>query len=292
MLSSGNPPSVGTKMIKLLEPFMSCSTSIHCLVSASGESVWLRSRCCSVWRRATSTRWRSVSICCSWAILLLIACTTWGGGCRSRRKNAVTVAIRKLPPPARGLVTSAESTSPSIVFAICVRFEMSLIEYCTMPSRTPLRIALSTAPRIWSSLPISVKIFGACIGSICQRIDTSTCIPICSLERASMASICSPRVGHCSSRVEYRSLDDHGGAQQVGDGARALGAHRGGGQEKRNRDGQQGGAADELAHGISGEGPEKEDTASSVIRYPSSGRHGNYGRRRTDDGLLEQVRPL
>src|SRR5438067_6902783 len=50
---------------------------------------------------------------------------------------------------------------------------MSLIEYCTMPSRTPLRMALSTAPRIWSSLPISVKILGDCIGSICQRIDTS-----------------------------------------------------------------------------------------------------------------------
>src|SRR6184192_2864478 len=100
------------------------------------------------------------------------------------------------------LVTRAESTSPSIVFAIWVRLEMSLIEYCTMPSRTPLRMALSTAPRIWSSLPISVKILGDCIGSICQRIDTSTCMPICSLDRASMASICSPCVGHCSSRVE------------------------------------------------------------------------------------------
>ena len=38
--------------------------------------------------------------------------------------------------------------------------------------------------------------------SICQRIDTSTCIPICPLDSASIASICSPRVGHCSSRVE------------------------------------------------------------------------------------------
>ncbi len=60
----------------------------------------------------------------------------------------MTVAMRNLPPPARGVVTSAESTSASIVFAICVRFEMSLIEYCTMPSRTPLRTALSTAPQI------------------------------------------------------------------------------------------------------------------------------------------------
>src|SRR2546423_941300 len=101
MLSNGIPPSVGTKMIRLLEPFMSCSTSIHCLVSASGDSVWFSSRCCSVCSRATSTRCRSVSICCSCAILLLIACTTWAGGCRSRRKNAVTVAIRNLPPPRR-----------------------------------------------------------------------------------------------------------------------------------------------------------------------------------------------
>src|SRR2546422_659300 len=36
------------------------------------------------------------------SILLLIAWTTWAGGWRSRRKNAVTVAIRNLPPPARG----------------------------------------------------------------------------------------------------------------------------------------------------------------------------------------------
>ena len=114
----------------------------------------------------------------------------------------MTVAIRNLPPPARGVVTRAESTRPSIVLAIWVRLEMSLMENCTMPSRTPLRMALSTAPRIWFSSPISVKIFGACIGSICQRIDTSTCIPICSLDSASIASICSPRVGHCSSRVE------------------------------------------------------------------------------------------
>ena len=127
----------------------------------------------------------------------------------------MTVAIRNLPPPTRGVVTSAESTSASMVLAIWVRLEMSLIENCTMPSRTPLRIALSTAPRIWSSSPISVKIFGACIGSICQRIATSTCIPICSLDRASIASVCSPRVGHCSSRVEYRSIDDHGGTKRI-----------------------------------------------------------------------------
>src|SRR5256886_12493539 len=69
--------------------------------------------------------------------------------------------------------------------------------------------------RIWSSLPISVKILGDCIGSICQRIDTSTCIPICSLDRASMASICSPCVGHCSSRVEYLSMTDHGTTRRI-----------------------------------------------------------------------------
>ena len=132
------PPSVGTRMTRLFDALSSCSTSKYCWVSASGVSVVLSRRCCSAWSRATSTRCRSVSICCSCAILLLIAWMTCAGGCRSRRKNAVTVAMRNGGPPARGCVTSAESTRSSIVLAICVRFEMSLIEYCTIPSRTPL----------------------------------------------------------------------------------------------------------------------------------------------------------
>src|SRR5437870_1066152 len=56
---------------------------------------------------------------------------------------------------------------------------------------------------------------GACVGSICQRIETSTCIPICSLESASMASTFTPRSGHCSSRVENRSVDAHGGTKRI-----------------------------------------------------------------------------
>src|ERR1041385_1699440 len=299
MLSNGMPPSVGTKMIRLLELFMSCSTSIHCLVSASGDSVWFSNRCCSVCSRATSTRCRSVSICCSCAILLLIACTTCAGGWRSRRKNAVTEAIRNLPPPARGVVTRAESTSPSIVFAIWVRLEMSLMEYCTIPSRTPLRIALRTAPRIWLSSPISVKILGACIGSICQRIATSNCMPICSLaargpmvfaggvsldrgpgrhvadagEEGARVYI-AERVAH----PHFAGVDDDerrpgphqeaehadrvaGEAQQVGDRPGSLRAQRGRREEERKGDDKQDAAADELAHGVSGEGPEREDTA-------------------------------
>src|SRR5262245_1396301 len=144
-LSTGIPPSVGTRMIVLFDWRRSRSTSRYCRVSASGVSVSFESRCCSAWSRATSTRCRSASTCCSWAILLLMACTTAAGGCRSRRKNAVTVAIRNGGPPARGCVTSAESTRSSIVRAICVRWAMSLIEYCTMASRTPLRMALRTA---------------------------------------------------------------------------------------------------------------------------------------------------
>src|SRR3989441_990731 len=155
-LRTGRPPSVGTMMMRLSEPFISRSTSRYCLVSASGVRVWFNSRTCSAWSRATSTRCRSVSTCCSCAILLLIAWTTCAGGCRSRRKKAVTVAMRNFPTPPRGWVTRAESVSASMVRAIWVRLEMSLIEYCTIPSRTPLRMAFSTAPRIWSSLPISV----------------------------------------------------------------------------------------------------------------------------------------
>src|SRR5204863_6019264 len=49
------------------------------------------------------------------------------GGWRSRRKNAVTWAIRNSAPPARGWVTSAESVSASMVLAICVRLAMSLM---------------------------------------------------------------------------------------------------------------------------------------------------------------------
>src|SRR5690348_5110022 len=153
---TGNPPSVGTMMIKLSEPFMSRSTSRYCLVRASGVSVTFSSRTCSACSRATSTRCRSVSTCCSCAILALIAWTTACGGWRSRRKNAVTVAIRNGPLPERGWVIRAESTRASMVCAIWVRLEMSLMEYWTMPSRTPFRMALSTAPWICRSSPISV----------------------------------------------------------------------------------------------------------------------------------------
>src|SRR2546425_1268698 len=156
MFSIGIPPDVGTRITRLLDDFSSRRTSKYCRVSASGVSVVFSSRCCSACSRATSTRCRSVSTCCSCAILLLIAWTTCAGGCRSRRKNAVTVAMRNFPTPPRGWVTRAESVSASMVRAIWVRLEMSLIEYCTIPSRTPLRMAFSTAPRIWSSLPISV----------------------------------------------------------------------------------------------------------------------------------------
>src|SRR5258706_9141011 len=145
MFSTGIPPAVGTRITRLFDDLSSRSTSKYCRVSASGVSVVLRSFCCSAWSRATSTRCRSVSTCCSCAILLLIAWTTCAGGCRSRKKNAVTVAMRKRGPPTRGCVTRAESTSASIVLAIWGRFEISLIEYCTMPSRTPLRSALRTA---------------------------------------------------------------------------------------------------------------------------------------------------
>src|SRR6185437_5215915 len=155
-LSTGSPPSVGTMMMRLSEPFMSRRTSRYCLVSASGVSVTLSSRTCSACRRATSTRWRSVSTCCSCAILALMAWTTACGGWRSRRKNAVTVAMRNGPLPERGCVISAESTSASMVCAIWVRLAMSLIEYWTIPSRTPFRIAFRTAPWIWRSSPISV----------------------------------------------------------------------------------------------------------------------------------------
>src|SRR2546427_542721 len=71
-----------------------------------------------------------------------------------------------------------------------------------LPPRTPLRMAFRTAPRICSSSPISVKILGDCWGSICHRIETSTVVPICSLDSAAICSIWSLRGGHCSSRVE------------------------------------------------------------------------------------------
>src|SRR6266576_5367255 len=80
IFSSGMPPCVGTRITRLLLAFSSRSTSKYCRVSASGVSVVLSSRCCSACRRATSTRWRSVSTCCSCAILLLIAWTTCAGG--------------------------------------------------------------------------------------------------------------------------------------------------------------------------------------------------------------------
>ena len=72
---------------------------------------------------------------------------------------------------------------------------MSLIEYCTIPSRTPLRIAFSTTFWICSWPPSSRKMLGACIGSICQRTATSTCMPICSLESALICSAWSLRSG-------------------------------------------------------------------------------------------------
>ena len=114
----------------------------------------------------------------------------------------MTVAMRNFSPPTRGCVVSAESTSDSMVLAMSVRLLMSLIEYCTIPSRTPLRMALRTALWICASLPISVKMRGDCCGSICQRNPTSTVIPICSLESAAISSTCSPISGNCSSRVE------------------------------------------------------------------------------------------
>ena len=47
MLSTGTPPSVGTRMTRLLDVFMPSSTSRYCLVRASGVRVWLSRRCCS-----------------------------------------------------------------------------------------------------------------------------------------------------------------------------------------------------------------------------------------------------
>ncbi len=51
---------------------------------------------------------------------------------------------------------------------------------------------------------------GACIGSICQRTATSTCIPICSLESALICSASPLLRGNCFSRVENRSTLDQG----------------------------------------------------------------------------------
>src|SRR5207247_5300562 len=65
-------------------------------------------------RHTRSTRDWSSDVCSS-----DLACTTWGGGCRSRRKKAVTVAIRKFPPPARGLVTRAERSEERRVGKEC-----------------------------------------------------------------------------------------------------------------------------------------------------------------------------
>ncbi len=96
----------------------------------------------------------------------------------------------------------ALSTSACIAVAISVRLEMSLIEKRTMPSRAPLRMALSTIEWICSSVPISVKIRGASCGLICHRRPASIVIPICSLESASIGSASSPAWGNCSSRVE------------------------------------------------------------------------------------------
>src|ERR1051325_4639435 len=56
---------------------------------------------------------------------------------------------------------------------------------------------------------------GACCGSICQRIETSTCIPICSDDSASISSTCAPACGHCSSRVEKRSTEDQGATKRT-----------------------------------------------------------------------------
>src|ERR1041385_3024405 len=56
---------------------------------------------------------------------------------------------------------------------------------------------------------------GACCGSICQRIETSTCIPICYDDSASISSTCAPACGHCSSRVEKRSTEDHGATKRT-----------------------------------------------------------------------------
>ncbi len=92
---------------------------------------------------------------------------------------------------------------------------MSLIVNCTIPSRTPLRMAFFTALRICSSLPISVKRRGASIGLICQRRATSIVIPICSLESASIRSTWSPPSGNWFSRAEKRSTEDHGGTKRM-----------------------------------------------------------------------------
>jgi len=43
--STGIPPSVGTMITMLSDPFMSCSTSRYCLVSCSGVSVRFSNRC-------------------------------------------------------------------------------------------------------------------------------------------------------------------------------------------------------------------------------------------------------
>src|SRR5262249_51932380 len=99
------PPCVGTRITRLFDVFMSRSTSRYCRISASGVSVVFSSRCCSACSLATSTRWRSVSTCCSWAILALMAWTTVAGGCKARRKNALTVAMRIVEPPSRVFVT-------------------------------------------------------------------------------------------------------------------------------------------------------------------------------------------
>ena len=66
--------------------------------------------------------------------------------------------MRNGGPPARGCVTSAESTTRlHRRRRSAVRCAMSLMENCTIPSRTPLRMAFCTALWIWSSSPISVK---------------------------------------------------------------------------------------------------------------------------------------
>src|SRR5438128_1724109 len=71
-------------------------------------------------------------------------------------------------------------------------------------------------------------------------------------------------------------------AEQVGDGTGSLRANGGGREQERQRGDDEDGGGDELAHENSGRGPEGEDTAFSVVRYPSSVRQRDT--RMTDDG--------
>src|SRR2546427_9463404 len=78
----------------------------------------------------------------------LIACTTWGGGCRSRRKKAVTVAIRKFPPPARGdrKSTRLNSSHSQISYAVfCLKKKKNQV------ARDRCLTSSSERPQVWTA---------------------------------------------------------------------------------------------------------------------------------------------